>query len=157
MLDTPGSVLAPFVQLLRGCVEGVDLLFGFLDAFSVQCRIELDFNFFFGGHRKIGEGLLLSSGFFEDESGELSVREAGSGVFHALLEVFKHHHVAEDDAEGLRGVDVGGFRRGKDAFPQGSRRLVQGGVFEAGLGEFRENPFQAVFRIACLLFYGHGY
>ena len=93
----------------------------------------------------------MSAGFFDDESGQFPGGEGVAGFFHAFLEVFKHHHIPEDDAEGFGGVDAGLSGSGKDAFPQGSRRLVQGGVLEAGFGKFSEKPFHAVFRLSGLV------
>lgn len=86
----------------------------------------------------------MSAGFFDDESGQFPGGEGVAGFFHAFLQGFQDHHIPDDDAEGMGGIDAGGLGGSKDAFLQFLRRLVQVRVLAAFFGEFNEKPFYSV-------------
>lgn len=87
----------------------------------------------------------MSADFFDDESGQIPGRERRPGFFHAFLQEFQHHHIADDDAVGMGRIDAGGFRSLKDAFTHLLRCLFQIRVLVAFFGEFNEKPFYPVF------------
>lgn len=87
----------------------------------------------------------MSADFFDDESGQIPGCERRPGFFHSLLQEFQHHHIADDDAEGMGRIDAGGFRSLKDAFTHLLRCLFQIRGLVAFFGEFNEKPFNSVF------------
>lgn len=86
----------------------------------------------------------MSAGFFDDESGQFPGGEGVAGFFHAFLQGFQEHHIPDDDAEGMGGINAGGLRGSKDAFLQFLHRLVQVRVLAALFGKFDEKPFYSV-------------
>ena len=84
------------------------------------------------------------AGFFDDESGQFPGCKSVSGFFHAFLQGFQEHHIADDDSEGMGGIDAGILGGSKDAFLQFLHRLVQVRVLAALFGKFDEKPFYSV-------------
>ena len=84
------------------------------------------------------------AGFFDDESGQFPGGEGVAGFFHAFLQGFQDHHIADDDAEGMGRIDAGGFRSLKNAFTHLLRCLFQIRVLGALFGKFDEKPFYSV-------------
>ena len=52
----------------------------------------------------------MSAGFLDDESGQFPGGEGVAGFFHAFLQGFQEHHIPDDDAEGMGGINAGGLR-----------------------------------------------